>query len=71
MSEPNASLLPANSSPLEKALDLGFGTLLERVTPPFPALMNPLQTPSEFSCTWPPTAASANGMPRPARPKSA
>ena len=48
MSEPKASLLPANSSPLEKALDLGFGTLLERVTPPFPALMNPLQTPSEF-----------------------
>ena len=48
MSEPKASLLPANSSPLEKALDLGFGTLLERVTPPFPALMNPLHTPSEF-----------------------
>lgn len=48
MSEPKASLLPANSSPLEKALDLSFGTLLERVTPPFPALMNPLHTPSEF-----------------------
>ncbi|MCS4310286.1 MULTISPECIES: phage tail protein I [unclassified Pseudomonas] len=48
MSEPKASLLPANSSPLEKALDLGFGTLLERVVPPFPALMNPLQTPTEF-----------------------
>ena len=48
MSESKASLLPANSSPLEKALDLGFGQLLERVTPPFPALMNPLQTPSEF-----------------------
>ncbi|WPN99463.1 phage tail protein I [Pseudomonas sp. MUP55] len=48
MSESDASLLPANSSPLEKALDLGFGNLLERVTPPFPALMNPLQTPSEF-----------------------
>ena len=48
MSEPKASLLPANSSPLEKALDLGFGRLLERVTPPFPALMNPLYTPSEF-----------------------
>ena len=48
MSEPKASLLPANSSPLEKALDLGFGTLLERVAPPFPALMNPLYTPSEF-----------------------
>ncbi|WP_443701185.1 phage tail protein I [Pseudomonas sp.] len=48
MSEPKSSLLPANSSPLEKALDLGFGTLLERIMPPFPALMNPLQTPSEF-----------------------
>ncbi|MBC8981430.1 hypothetical protein PS682_03285 [Pseudomonas fluorescens] len=48
MSEPKASLLPANSSPLEKSLDLGFGQLLERVVPPFPALMNPLQTPAEF-----------------------
>lgn len=48
MSEPKASLLPANSSPLEKALDLGFGKLLDRVMPPFPALMNPLQTPVEF-----------------------
>ncbi|NVZ18206.1 phage tail protein I [Pseudomonas costantinii] len=46
--EPKASLLPANSSPLEKALDLGFGKLLERVIPPFPALMSPLQTPTEF-----------------------
>lgn len=48
MSDLNASLLPANSSPLEKALDLGFGVLLDRVVPPFPALMNPLHTPSEF-----------------------
>ena len=48
MNEPKGSLLPANSSPLEKALDLGFGQLLDRVTPPFPALMNPLQTPAEF-----------------------
>ncbi|CRM48576.1 phage tail protein I [Pseudomonas sp. 31 R 17] len=48
MSELKASLLPANSSPLEKALDAGFGKLLDRVAPPFPALMNPLQTPSEF-----------------------
>ncbi|MEB0104782.1 phage tail protein I [Pseudomonas sp. MH9.3] len=48
MSELKASLLPANSSPLEKALDLGFGVLLDRVMPPFPALMNPLHTPSEF-----------------------
>ncbi|KTC39874.1 phage tail protein [Pseudomonas sp. ABAC21] len=48
MSDLNASLLPANSSPLEKALDLGFGVLLDRVMPPFPALMNPLHTPSDF-----------------------
>ncbi len=41
-------LLPANSSPLEKALDLGFGSLLERVAPPFPELMNPQATPVEF-----------------------
>ncbi|WP_339469401.1 MULTISPECIES: phage tail protein I [unclassified Pseudomonas] len=48
MSEPKASLLPANSSPLEKALDLGFGHLLERVTPPFPQLMDPDRTPAAF-----------------------
>ncbi|KAF1004704.1 MAG: hypothetical protein GAK32_02746 [Pseudomonas fluorescens] len=48
MSEHPQSLLPANSSPLEKALDVGFGRLLDRVTPPFPALMNPLQTPTGF-----------------------
>lgn len=48
MSEPKASLLPANSSPLEKSLDLGFGHLLERVTPPFPQLMDPDRTPAAF-----------------------
>lgn len=48
MSEPKTSLLPANSSPLEKALDLGSGQLLDRIVPPFPALMNPVQTPTEF-----------------------
>ncbi|MBT1259226.1 phage tail protein I [Pseudomonas sp. VS40] len=48
MDEPKASLLPVNSSPLERALDLGLGRLLDRVSPPFPALMSPLQTPSEF-----------------------
>ncbi|MPQ83391.1 phage tail protein I [Pseudomonas sp. MAFF 730085] len=47
MSEKN-TLLPANSSPLEKALDLGFGYLLERVTPPFPALMDPANTRDAF-----------------------
>jgi len=45
---PRPSLLPANSSPLERALDLGFGKLLERITPPFPELMNPAETPSAF-----------------------
>jgi len=43
-----SSLLPANSSALEKALDLGFAKLLDRVQPPFPELMNPSQTPSAF-----------------------
>lgn len=42
------SLLPANSSPLERALDLGFGMLLERIAPPFPELMNPAATPLAF-----------------------
>ena len=45
---PRLSLLPANSSPLEKALDLGFGTLLDRIAPPFPELMNPTATPLAF-----------------------
>ncbi|WP_448723141.1 phage tail protein I [Pseudomonas farris] len=45
---PRPSLLPANSSPLEKALDLGFGTLLDRIAPPFPELMNPTATPLVF-----------------------
>lgn len=45
---PRPSLLPANSSPLERALDLGFGKLLERITPPFPELMNPIETPLAF-----------------------
>jgi len=48
MSEPKTSLLPANSSLLEKALDLGFGHLLERVMPPFPELMDPDRTPAAF-----------------------
>jgi phage tail P2-like protein len=48
MSEPKSSLLPANSSPLEKALDLGVGHLLERIMPPFPQLMDPDRTPAAF-----------------------
>jgi len=45
---PRPSLLPANSSPLEKALDIGFGALLDRIAPPFPELMNPTSTPLAF-----------------------
>ncbi|QHA81227.1 phage tail protein I [Pseudomonas mediterranea] len=45
---PHPSLLPANSSALERALDLGFARLLERIDPPFPELMNASQTPSSF-----------------------
>ena len=45
---PRPSLLPANSSPLEKALDIGFGALLDRIAPPFPELMNPTSTPQAF-----------------------
>ena len=45
---PRPSLLPANSSPLEKALDLAFARLLERIDPPFPELMNPVATPLAF-----------------------
>ncbi|NUU35628.1 phage tail protein I [Pseudomonas sp. C2B4] len=50
MSDPQhrPSLLPANSSALEKALDLGFGILLDRIEPPFPELMNPTDTPAAF-----------------------
>lgn len=46
--KPRPSLLPANSSLLEKALDLGFGILLERIEPPFPELMEPSTTPFAF-----------------------
>lgn len=42
------TLLPANRSPLETALDLGFARLLERIDPPFPELMDPQQTPADF-----------------------
>ncbi|OIN11441.1 phage tail protein I [Pseudomonas extremorientalis] len=48
MDEPKASLLPVNSSPLERALDLGLDHLLERVAPAFPALMDPARTPAAF-----------------------
>ncbi|UVL85158.1 phage tail protein I [Pseudomonas sp. B21-028] len=45
---PTPSLLPVNSSALERALDIGFARLLERIDPPFPKLMNPAATPAAF-----------------------
>ncbi|WP_260956689.1 phage tail protein I [Pseudomonas citri] len=45
---PAPSLQPVNSSALERALDLGFARLLERIDPPFPELMNPAATPTAF-----------------------
>jgi len=62
------TLLPANQSPLEAALDLGFAKLLERIDPPFPELMDPQQTPVDFLpylaadrgvSEWSPTAPEA------------
>lgn len=46
--ERSYSLLPANSSALEVALDLGFARFLDRVVPPFPGLMNPAESPVDF-----------------------
>lgn len=45
---PRLSLLPANRSLLEAGLDLAFASLLERIEPPFPALMDPQATPAAF-----------------------
>ncbi|WP_132695464.1 phage tail protein I [Pseudomonas aeruginosa] len=45
---PRLSVLPPNRSLLEAGLDLAFDKLLERITPPFPALMDPQATPAEF-----------------------
>ncbi|WP_213159206.1 phage tail protein I [Pseudomonas aeruginosa] len=45
---PRLSVLPPNRSLLEAGLDLAFDKLLERVQPPFPALMDPQATPVEF-----------------------
>ena len=39
---------PVNGSLLERGLDLALARLIERVEPPFPALMNPQQTPVDF-----------------------
>ncbi len=43
-----STILPANSSLLELALDTVAGELIDRIAPPFPALMNPAETPAEF-----------------------
>jgi phage tail P2-like protein len=45
---PRLSVLPPNRSLLEAGLDLAFDKLLERIQPPFPALMDPQTTPAEF-----------------------
>jgi phage tail P2-like protein len=45
---PRLSVLPPNRSLLEAGLDLAFDKLLERIQPPFPALMDPQNTPAEF-----------------------
>lgn len=42
------TLLPSNSSIIERGLDLALGKLLDRIVPPFPDLMDPLKTPAEF-----------------------
>lgn len=42
------SVLPANSSLLERGLDLAMGKLIDRIAPPFPDLMDPRATPVEF-----------------------
>lgn len=45
---PTTTLQPANSSPLEAALELGFARFLDRIAPPFPELLDPLRTPVDF-----------------------
>ncbi|MCS7871148.1 phage tail protein I [Pseudomonas aeruginosa] len=45
---PRLSVLPPNRSLLEAGLDLAFDKLLERIQPPFPALMDPQTTPAAF-----------------------
>lgn len=53
------TLLPANSSLLEQGLDLALGKLVERITPPFPELMDPQRTPVAFL----PYLAADRGVP--------
>lgn len=48
MSDKALPVIPSNSALLETGLDLAFAKLLDRIAPPFPQLMNPLQTPVDF-----------------------
>lgn len=42
------TILPANASLLERAIDAAAESLIERISPPIPALMSPSGTPAEF-----------------------
>lgn len=42
------TVTPPNRSLLEAALDLATGEVIERIVPPFPALMDPMATPVDF-----------------------
>lgn len=53
------TLLPPSRTPLEEGLDRIFGRMLDRVTPPFPDLMNPWSTPTDFL----PYLAADRGVP--------
>lgn len=43
-----STILPANASLLERAIDAATASIIERITPPIPELMNPAETPAEF-----------------------
>lgn len=66
---PRLSVLPPNRSLLEAGIDLAFDTLLERIQPPFPELMDPAHAPVDFlpylaadraAIGWDSTAAEAD-----------
>ena len=48
MSDAALPVIPSNSALLETGLDLAFAKLLDRIEPPFPQLMDPMQTPVDF-----------------------
>lgn len=48
MSDAALPVIPSNSALLETGLDLAFAKLLGRIEPPFPQLMDPMQTPVDF-----------------------